>query len=117
MEEAKIKAYRVQVTDLENGEVVTDTIAPAYLCVTIANENNVGGKYSASLQGKSELVSMKGMMGLVVAGNKAGEDFLEKNILAVLKDLSGALTDEERGEFEELIKSLKEEEDEDDRNE
>lgn len=113
MEEAKIKAYRVQVTDLENGEVVTDTIAPAYLCVTIANESRKSGKYSASMQGKKELVSMKGMMGLVAAGNKAGEEFLEKNIFAVLKDLSGALTDEERGEFEELIKSLREEDKDD----
>ena len=113
MEEAKIKAFRVKVTDLENGKIITDTIAPAYLCVTIANENRTSGKYSASLQGKRELVSMKGMMGLVAAGNKAGEEFLEKNILAVIKDLSGALTDEERGEFEELIKSLREEEEDD----
>ena len=114
MEEAKIKAYRVQVTDLENGEVLTDTITPACLCVTIVNENNVGGQYSASLQGKSELVSMKGMMGLVAAAKKAGENFLAENISSVLKDLSGELTDEERGEFEELIKSIRWEEDEDD---
>ena len=114
MEEAKIKAYRVQVTDLENGEVLTDTITPACLCVTIVNENNVGGQYSASLQGKSELVSMKGMMGLVEAAKKAGENFLAENISSVLKDLSGELTDEERGEFEELIKSIRWEEDEDD---
>lgn len=114
MEETKIKAYRVQVTDLENGEVLTDTITPACLCVTIANENNVGGQYYASLQGKSELVSMKGIMGLVVAAQKEGENFLAENILAALKDLSGALTDEERGEFEKLIKSLRGEEDEDD---
>lgn len=114
MEEAKIKAYRVQVTDLENGEVLTDTITPACLCVTIVNENNVGGKYSASLQGKRELVSMKGMMGFVDAAKKAGENFLAENILSVLKDLSGELTDEERGEFEELIKSIRGEKDEDD---
>lgn len=95
MEEAKIKAYRVQVTDLENGEVLTDTITPACLCVTIVNENNVGGQYSASLQGKRELVSMKGMMGLVEAAKKEGENFLAGNIFAVLKDLYGALTDRE----------------------
>lgn len=114
MEEAKIKAYRVQVTDLENGEVLTDTITPACLCVTIANENNVGGQYYASLQGKSELVSMKGMMGLVVAAQKEGDNFLAENISSVLKELSGELTDEERCEFEELIKSIRLEEDEDD---
>lgn len=95
MEEAKIKAYRVQVTDLENGEVLTDTITPACLCVTIANENNVGGQYYASLQGKSELVSMEGMMWLVAAAKKEGENFLAGNIFAVLKDLYGGLTNRE----------------------
>lgn len=114
MEEAKIKAYRVQVTDLENGEVLTDTITPACLCVTIANENNVGGQYYASLQGKSELVSMKGMMGLAVAAKKEVENFLAENIFAVIKNLAGALTDEGQGEFEELIKSIRGEQDEDD---
>lgn len=93
MEEAKIKAYRVQVTDLENGEVLTDTITPACLCVTIANENNVGGQYYASLQGKSELISMKGMMGLAVAAKKEVENFLAENIFAVIKDIYGELTD------------------------
>ena len=117
MEEAKIKAYRVQVTDLESGEVLTDKITPACLCVTIANENNVGGKYSTSFQGNREHVSQKGMMGLAVAAKKEVENFLSENIFAVIKNLAGALTDEGRGEFEELIKSVKEEEDEDDRNE
>ena len=95
MEEAKIKAYRVQVTDLESGEVLTDTITPACLCVTIENENNVGGKYSASLQGKRELVSMEGMMGLVAAAKKEGENFLAGNIFAFLKDLYEGLTNRE----------------------
>lgn len=124
MEEAKIKAYRVQVTDLENGKVVVDKVSPAYLCVTIANESDTGGQYSASLCGKSGVVSMKGIMGLVAAGEKAGDDFLKKNIDFLEKNFSelvkgilgkGILptTNEEIGEFEKLLESLREEDEDD----
>ena len=54
MEEAKIKAYRVQVTDLEDGETVMDNITPACLCVTFVDGNESRGEYSSTVQYKKD---------------------------------------------------------------
>lgn len=49
MEEAKIEAYRVQITDLETGEEEVDEITPAVLCTTLTNATDEKGAYHSIL--------------------------------------------------------------------
>lgn len=76
MEEAKIKAYRVQVTDLENGETVMDNITHACLCVIFVEGNESLGDYYSTVQCKKDIVPVKVMFGLAKAAKVATQDAL-----------------------------------------
>lgn len=55
MEEAKIKAFRVQITDLETAEKEVDEITTAVLCSTLTNSTSDGGTYNCVMRCKEGL--------------------------------------------------------------
>lgn len=114
MEEAKIKAYRVQVTDLESGDTVMDNITPACLCVTFIDGNESLGEYSSTVQYKKDIVPIKVMFGLAKAAKVATQDALTMCMQDALSKLIDVVSESEKDNIIDILKQLAEEEDEDD---
>nr|DAH38986.1 MAG TPA: hypothetical protein [Caudoviricetes sp.] len=113
MEEAKIKAFRVQVPDLESGETVMDNITPACLCVTFVHANEGISTYSSTVQYKKDIVPVKALIGLAKTAKNATENAIIESMQYELAKFISTMSVGENAEIMNILKLLAEDEEED----